>query len=71
MSRLSRWLIAGVLGGLCSTGSGCRTSAPSSQMTLPPPVPLADGSQSYQVGPDHPLVQQAAAIRAAANAETR
>ncbi|QEG40645.1 hypothetical protein [Roseimaritima ulvae] len=71
MSRLSRWLIAGVLGVLCSTGSGCRTSTPTPRPNLPPPVPLADGSQSYQVGPDHPLVQQAAAIRAAANAQTR
>jgi len=32
-------------------------------------VKAADGSLSYEIGPEHPLAQQAAAIRAAAAAK--
>lgn len=69
MSRLTRRLSSGIVGLLLLTGSGCRMAAPAARPNLPPPVPMADGSQSYQVGPEHPLVQQANAIRAAAAAQ--
>ncbi len=73
MARAKRRLTSIRLGLLLAllllSGSGCRTAAPTPGPQLPPPIPLADGSQSYEVGPDHPLVQQANAIRAAAAAQ--
>ncbi len=55
---------------MCFATAGCRTTPPTpAGPSLPPPTPLADGTLSYQVGPEHPLVQQANAIRASATAQ--
>ncbi|QDS95051.1 hypothetical protein FF011L_38350 [Roseimaritima multifibrata] len=54
-----RWQRTLAVAALFAVVSGCSFGKPAT----PPGIPQADGSFSYQAGPEHPLVQQANAIR--------